>query len=112
MELIIAMVLAGVLAVVAVPIYQWAFGDTETRMLKLDAQTFERFVRAEANSELRAPSPEDASTVSEQMKESDAALDISLVGDRYELTRGSHAYCVALGSDLNEPGTITKGTCS
>jgi type II secretory pathway pseudopilin PulG len=109
-EVGVAIVLAGIIATIAVQSYAWIYADTAAKIVRLDAQEFERSVRALANSELRAPSGDDASTVAEQMAvEKD--LTITGSGNGYTVTRNGASACVVLGEGLNTEGTVTEGSC-
>lgn len=110
-EVIVTVILAGVLALVAVSIYNWAFADSSDRLVKLDAYTFERNVRALANIELRAVDNTDAATVIEEMT-TDQELTIVPSGTGFNITRGNTTYCVVLGDEINEKGSVTDGACS
>jgi prepilin-type N-terminal cleavage/methylation domain-containing protein len=110
-EVIVTLLLAAMLAVVAVPIYNWAFGETSYRLAKIDAQTFERNVRALANTDLRAPSANNIVTVIDTMTEIDDELTITVSGEGFNVTRGESTFCVIFGEEPNKPGTITSGSC-
>lgn len=110
-EVIVTVILAGILALVAVSIYNWAFTDSSDRLVKLDAYTFERNVRSLANIELRTVTNTDAATVIDEMT-SDQELTIIPSGSGFNVTRGESTYCVVLGNEVNEKGTISAGACS
>jgi prepilin-type N-terminal cleavage/methylation domain-containing protein len=111
LEVITAIVLAGVLALVAVAGYNWIAADTRTKLVRLDAKEFERAVRSLANTELRSPTPTDASTIADQMTRDEEALSIAAAGSGYQLTRNGVSACVVLGDGVNSPGTVTDGEC-
>jgi prepilin-type N-terminal cleavage/methylation domain-containing protein len=111
-EVIVTLLLAAVLALIAVPVYNWAFSESSDRLAKVDALTFERNVRALANTELRAPSNSDIVTVIDSMTGSDDALSITVAGEGFDVTRDGRTFCVVLGDEANEKGTITAGSCS
>jgi prepilin-type N-terminal cleavage/methylation domain-containing protein len=110
-EVIVTLVLAAILAVVAIPVYKWAFSESADRLAKIDAMTFERNVRALANTELRSPSNSDISTVIDSMTGIDEDLSITVAGDGFEIARNGQTYCVIIGEAPNEKGSITAGSC-
>lgn len=111
-ELIAAMLIAGFLALVAVQMFGWLVDDTKTKIVRLDANEFERNVRSLANTELRSPTAADATIVAEQMTADEEGLDIDLTGSGYELTRTGQKACVVIGTGVNTPGTVTDGPCN
>jgi type II secretory pathway pseudopilin PulG len=110
-EVIVAVVLAGILSLLAVSVFNWAFSDASERLVKLDANTFERNVRSLANIELRAVNNSDAATVIEEMTK-DRDLSIVPSGAGFNITRATETYCVVLGDEVNEKGTINPGSCA
>jgi len=110
-EVIVTVVLAGILSLLAVSVFNWAYADASDRVVKLDANTFERNVRSLANIELRAVNNNDAATVIEEMTK-DPELSILPSGMGFNVTRGDTTYCVILGDEVNEKGSISPFSCS
>jgi prepilin-type N-terminal cleavage/methylation domain-containing protein len=110
-EVIVVIVLAGVLATVAVAVYSWALSDTGAKIVRNDAREFERNVRSMANTELRAPTSEDALLIAGQLTVDESALSITAAGDGYEVSRNGVSVCVTFGNGVNTAGTITDGSC-
>ena len=110
-EVIVTVVLAGILSLLAVGVYNWAYSDSSEKIVKLDAMTFERNVRSLANIELRASNNSDVVTVIDEMT-NDTALSILPSNLGFNISRGDTVYCVILGDEVNEKGIVSLGPCS
>jgi hypothetical protein len=111
-EVITTMILAAIIALIAAVSFDWVVLDTKAKIVRMDANEFERAVRSVANTELRSPTTADATVVAQQMTEEETELTISDTGNGYQLSRNGETACVTLGEGINTRGTVTDGPCS